>query len=44
MHCRPAGDISGGNNSANQLALNGALSGAFNNAGTTQNGMQSQTA
>ena len=37
-----AGDISGGDNSANQFALNGALSGAFNNAGTTQNGTQTQ--
>ena len=38
-----AGDISGGDNSANQFALNGARSGAFNNAGTTQNGTQTQT-
>ena len=37
------GDIWGGDNSANQFALNGALSGAGNNAGTTQNGTQTQT-
>ena len=37
------GDITGGDNSANQFVLNGALSGAGNNAGTTQNGTQSQT-
>ena len=37
-----AGNVSSGDNSANQFVLNGALSGAGNNAGTTQTGGQSQ--
>jgi hypothetical protein len=32
------GDVKGGDNSANQTGLNGALSGAGNKAGTTQDG------
>ena len=39
-----AGNVSGGSNSANQFVLNGALSGAFNNANTTQTGSQTQNA
>ena len=37
-----AGDVLGGNDSANQLAANGALSGAGNDAGTSQMGGKSQ--
>src|SRR5205823_5484547 len=36
------GDIIGGDNTADQTAGNGAMSGAFNCAGTTQNGGQNQ--
>ena len=39
-----AGNVSGGDNSANQLVGNGALSGAGNNADTNQTNTQSQTA
>ena len=38
-----AGDITGGSNSANQFAVNGALSGAGNNSDTTQTGGQTQS-
>ena len=39
-----AGDISSGDNSANQFAANGALSGAGNNADTDQTNDQTQNA
>jgi hypothetical protein len=38
------GDIKGGDNSANQTAVNGALSGAGNKSDTTQSNNQSQSA